>query len=157
MTSEILAVTATINAPAERIFAVLADPSAHATIDGTGWVQEPIDREPLRGSGQIFKMGMYHPNHPNGRYEMANRILVCDPPHVISWEPGYDVGDGTLHFGGWSWRYDLAPRGRRQTDVTLTYDWSSVPKSQRQNGEFPPFPPEHLGNSLDHLGEIVIP
>ena len=157
MTRETLTATKTINAPAERIFAVLADPTAHASIDGTGWVQEPLDPEPLRAPGQIFKMGMYHPNHPNGRYEMSNRVIACEPPNAISWEPGYDVGDGTLHFGGWTWRYDLMVRGPDQTDVTLTYDWSSVPESQRQHAEFPPFPPEHLYNSLHHLAEIVIP
>ncbi len=36
-----------INAPAEAIFAVLADPAKHAAIDGTGWVREPLDGQPL--------------------------------------------------------------------------------------------------------------
>lgn len=33
--------TLTVAAPADRVFAVLADPTTHAAIDGTGWVQEP--------------------------------------------------------------------------------------------------------------------
>jgi hypothetical protein len=33
--------------PVTRVFAVLADPAAHAAIDGTGWVQEAADRAPL--------------------------------------------------------------------------------------------------------------
>jgi hypothetical protein len=32
---------------------------------------------------------MYHENHPDGSYEMANRVLVFEPPRLISWEPGY--------------------------------------------------------------------
>ena len=34
-------------------------------------------------------MDMYHENHPDGGYEMANQVLAFDPPRVISWKPGY--------------------------------------------------------------------
>ena len=147
--------TRVINAPAEDIFAVLADPASHAAIDGTGWVRETLDREPLTAAGQVFRMSMYHANHPDGDYQMANRIQVFDPPRAISWEPGSESGDGTLQFGGWTWRYDLAVAEPSNTTVTLSYDWSGVPDSIRQHIGFPPFPPEHLGNSLAHLAELV--
>jgi len=100
-------------------------------------------------------MGMYHPNHPEGTYQMANRILIFDPPNAIAWEPGYDTGDGTLGFGGWVWRYDLTPTGPSATKVTLTYDWSAVSESVREHIGFPPFPADHLDNSLAHLAELV--
>ncbi len=147
--------TKVINAPAEAIFAVLADPAKHAAIDGTGWVRESADRVPLTAAGQIFGMSMYHPDHPDGNYKMFNRIQVFDPPRSICWKPGYDAGDGTLGFGGWVWRYDLAPLGPTKTTVTLTYDWSAVSDSTRERIGFPPFPPEHLGDSLAHLAELV--
>ena len=60
-----------------------------------------------------------------------------------------------LRFGGWLWRYDLAPAGPSQTQVTLSYDWSAVPGPLRQHIGFPPFPPDHLGNSLAHLAGLV--
>ena len=41
------------------------------------------------------------------------------------------------------------------TTVTLSYDWSEVPDSIREHIGFPPFPREHLGNSLAHLAELV--
>jgi hypothetical protein len=104
---------------------------------------------------EIFRMSMYHVNHPDGNYQMANRVQVFDPPSTISWEPGYDAGDGTLRFGGWTWRYDLTPAGPSNTTVTLSYDWSAVPDSIREHIGFPPFPPEHLANSLAHLAELV--
>lgn len=88
--------------------------------------------------------------HPDRDYQMANRVQVLDPPHVISWEPGQDTGDG-LRLGGWAWRYDLAPAGPSRTTVTLSYDWPAVPRFLRQHIAFPPFPPDHLGNSLTHL------
>jgi uncharacterized protein YndB with AHSA1/START domain len=155
MADEQVSATTLINAPAEAIFAVLADPATHAAIDGTGWVREPLDAKPLTAAGQIFRMSMYHPNHPDGTYEMANRVQVFDPPCTISWEPGQDAGDGTLSYGGWIWRYDLAPAGSSSTTVTLSYDWSAVPDSIREHIGMPPFPPEHLGNSLAHLAELI--
>lgn len=86
---------------------------------------------------------------------MANRVQMFDPPRAISWEPGQDTGDGGLRFGGWVWRYDLAPAGPSGTTVTLSYDWSAVSSLLRQHIGFPPFPPDHLGNSLSHLAGLA--
>jgi hypothetical protein len=41
MTDETINATTIINAPAEAIFAVLADPAKHAAIDGTGGSASP--------------------------------------------------------------------------------------------------------------------
>jgi uncharacterized protein YndB with AHSA1/START domain len=155
MANETLSASTTIKAPAQTIFAVLTNPAKHAAIDGTGWVREPVDTDPLTAPVQIFRMAMYHANHPNGNYEMANQVQVFDPPHAISWKPGQDAGDGNLRFGGWIWRYDLTPVGPSETEVTLSYDWSAVPDSVRQHIQFPPFSPDHLDNSLAHLTELV--
>ena len=87
--------TAIIDASAEVIFAILADPAKHAAIDGTGWVVESLGSQPIAASGQIFRMTMYHPNHPDGNYEIANRIEVFEPPTAICWKPGYDADDGS--------------------------------------------------------------
>jgi hypothetical protein len=155
MADDSVKATTVINAPPEGIFAVLADPATHAAIDGTGWVRETVDSTPLTAAGQIFRMSMYHPGHPDGTYETANRVLVFDPPTAISWETGYEADDGSLRFGGWTWSYDLTPAGPSNTEVTLSYDWSAVPDPVRELIGFPPFPPAHLGNSLAHLAELV--
>src|SRR4051812_47687920 len=107
MADESLSATTMIDAPADVIFGVLADPTKHAAIDGTGWVCEPLDSQPLTAATQMFRMAMYHPRHPDGSYQMANRVQVFEPPRAIAWEPGY-YDDGSVRFGGWSWRYDLA-------------------------------------------------
>ena len=155
MADESVSATIVINGPAEAVFSVLADPATHAAIDGTGWVRESLDGRSLTGAGQIFRMSMYHPNHPDGSYQMANRVQMFDRPNTISWEPGNEVADGTLNFGGWLWRYDLEPEGPSSTKVTLSYDWSAVPDPIREHIGFPPFPPEHLSSSLRHLAELV--
>src|SRR5882724_8163089 len=139
MADDRVSATTVIDAPAEAIFAVLTDPAKHAAIDGTGWVCDTVDSKPLTAAGQIFWMSMYHPNHPDGNYQTANRVQVFDPPSTISWETGYDP----------------TPAGPSNTSVTLSYDWSACSDSVRELIGFPPFPPEHLGNSLVHLAELV--
>ena len=156
MTDETLAASTTVAAPPEAVFAVLADPTSHAAIDGTGWVTDALDTAPLAGRGQTFRMAMYHEKHPDGRYRVANRVTVFDPPRAIAWEPGPDVeGDGERRPGGWVWRYDLAP-DPAGTNVTLTYDWSGATPQAREIIAFPPFPKEHLVDSVRHLAELVV-
>jgi uncharacterized protein YndB with AHSA1/START domain len=155
VTEESMKYTITIQAPISDVFDVLADPSTHQAIDGTGWVRESLDGKPLTETGQVFRMAMYHENHPNKDYEMANRVEVFDPPHAIAWQPGQGPDDANLEFGGWIWRYDLKPLGPSQTEVTLTYDWSAVPQQIREHIGFPPFDRQHLQNSLKHLAELA--
>ncbi|MBX5485196.1 MAG: SRPBCC family protein [Mycolicibacterium hassiacum] len=161
LTQERIRATITVDAEPEAVFAVLADPARHAAIDGTGWVREPLDPEPLSAVGQVFRMGMYADNHPQGYYEMANRVEVFDPPRAIAWQPGQGpeqrghlMGTTKLEFGGWIWRYDLAPAGPGRTTVTLSYDWSGVPDRFRDI-TFPPFDPSHLDNSLRNLARLA--
>jgi uncharacterized protein YndB with AHSA1/START domain len=152
---ETVSATVTVAAAADEVFAVLADPATHAAIDGTGWVQRVVDREPLTEAGQVFRMAMYHADHPDGNYRVANKVHVLDRPRAIGWFTGTEDDDGRLEFGGWFWRYDLEPLGASETEVTLTYDWTAVPQRIREYLPFPPFAPEHLTNSLQHLAELT--
>ena len=155
MTDDTMSTACTINAPAETVFAVLADPTTHRAIDGTGWVRESLDGKRLTEVGQVFRMAMYHDNYGGMHYEMANRVEVFEPPRAIAWLPGQGADDAHLDFGGWIWRYDLKPVGASRTEVTLTYDWSRVPPSLREHIGFPPFDAQHLQNSLKHLAELA--
>ncbi|OBI74906.1 polyketide cyclase [Mycolicibacterium fortuitum] len=155
MTDDTMSAVCTVNAPAETVFAVLADPTTHQAIDGTGWVRESLDGKPLTDVGQVFRMAMYHDNFGGMHYEMANRVEVFEPPRAIAWLPGQGADDTNLEFGGWIWRYDLEPLGDDRTEVTLTYDWSAVPQALREHIEFPPFGRQHLDNSLKHLAGLA--
>ncbi|MDT7794029.1 MAG: hypothetical protein QOD59_3465 [Mycobacterium sp.] len=155
MTQEQMNAAATVNAPVETVFDVLADPTTHQAIDGTGWVRESLDGKRLSGTGQVFRMAMYHENYGGMHYEMANRVEVFEPPRAIAWLPGQGDDDAALEFGGWFWRYDLTPVTPSQTEVTLTYDWSRVPPQLREHIQFPPFDAKHLDNSLKHLAELA--
>ena len=153
--TEILNVTTCVDAPAPAIFAVLTDPANHAAIDGTGWVRESLDGETLSQLGQIFRIAMYHDNHPDGHYEMANKITAYQADRTIGWEPGQAGPGGSIEFGGWTWCYNLDAVDDQQTRVTLTYDWSAVPPALREHIQFPPFPVSHLEQSLANLATLV--
>jgi hypothetical protein len=155
--AEYLSATLTFAVPAERVFAVLADPAAHVAIDGTGWLREPLERAPLTEVGQLFGMDMYHAAHPDGEYQVVNKVVVFDAPRAIGWVTGTRKADGELDFGDWLWRYDLVPLGPSETKVTLGYDWSAVSPARREHIQFPPFGPEHLDNSLRHLAGLTAP
>jgi Activator of Hsp90 ATPase homolog 1-like protein len=163
VTEENVKATVTVSAPVEVVFDVLADPSTHQAIDGTGWVRESLDGDRLTEVGQIFRMAMYHANHGGMHYDISNRVEVLDRPRAIAWKPGQGPNDrgnlmdsAELEFGGWIWRYDLETAGEGQTAVTLTYDWSAVPQQARDEiGGFPPFDSSHLDNSLKHLAELA--
>ena len=154
--TECATASTTIEAAPEVVFSVLADPSAHADIDGTGWVREALDGDRITAFGQVFRMAMFHENHPDKNYTMANRVEVFDEPRAIAWQPGQESPvTGELSFGGWIWCYDLEAKGPLHTTVTLTYDWSAVPPHIREYIQFPPFGQDHLDNSLQHVSDLV--
>ena len=84
METESVSASTTIEAAPAAVFAVLADPSAHADIDGTGWVRESLDANRITAAGQVFRMGMYDENHPDKDYKIANRVEVFDEPRAIA-------------------------------------------------------------------------
>jgi hypothetical protein len=156
MDIERVSASTTIEATPEAVFAVLADPAAHASIDGTGWVSGVVDDRRITAVGQVFRMAMHHEDHPDEDYETANLVVVFDEPHALAWKTGTESAEtGELSFGGWIWRYDLDADGPSRTTVTHTYDWSAVPASVREYLDFPMFPPDHLDNSLQHLADLV--
>ena len=159
MDEERINVTTTIEASPDAVFEVLADPTTHAAIDGTGWVRESLDGARLTETGQTFRMAMYHENHPDKDYEMENEVVVFDPPRTIAWKPGQRSSEtGELEFGGWVWRYDLEATGASGTTVTLSYDWSAVPPPIREEIPFPPFgqrPPRALAGAPRRARAVV--
>jgi len=101
-----------IDAPPEKIFDVLADPSQHPVIDGSGMVKHARGEEPARlelGSkfGMSMRLGI--------PYAITNTVVEFDENRLIAWR----------HIGGHRWRYELDPAGAG-TRVRETYDWSTA-------------------------------
>lgn len=98
-----------VAAEPQAIFDLLADPSKHALIDGSGTVQAPIEADPERLSlGAKFGMSMKH----GMPYKITNEVTEFDEPNVIAWR----------HLGHHVWRYRLRPVDGG-TEVTEEFDW----------------------------------
>lgn len=157
MTTERISATRTVAAPPAAVFAVLTDPDRHQDLEPGDWVRSAIDLEPLTGVGQVFGMNMGFP-HNGQAYVMHNLVTAFVPDRTIAWVPGQKDDDGVMGYGGWVWRYDLAPDGDG-TAVTLTYDWYDTPQAIRDElgVEFPPLPDGFLDTSLASLEAALRP
>ncbi len=152
---ENVSATLTVAVPAERVFAVLADPTAHSAIDGTGWVTEAADRAPLTEVGQIFRVVGRTCITPTIRTVTTrwpgDQVQVLDPPCAIRLAAGCSRTDDevTLEFGGWIWRrrpgVGRAVRDRGHAHLRLVGGAAVHPGGGLH---FPPFDLDHLGEKL---------
>jgi hypothetical protein len=102
-----------INAPAEKIFAILTDPRRHKEIDGSSTIQENISGPDKLVLGSKFGMQM----HLGIDYRIRNTVVEFRENQLIAWR----------HLGRWIWRYELVNIGPQQTQVTETFDASRAP------------------------------
>ena len=102
-----------INAPAEKIFAVLANPRRHKEIDGSSTIQENISGPEKLVLGSKFGMKM----HLGVDYRIRNTVVEYSENSLIAWR----------HVGRWIWRYELVNMGPNLTQVTETFDASRAP------------------------------
>ena len=135
-------VTRQINAPASKIFQVLADPARHVEIDGSGMLRGAASSMPISGIGDVFVMKMYYSQL--GDYEMNNHVVEYELDRRLSWEPeaGHGHPDAAANSvqsrWGHRWTFELTPVGTDATIVTETYDCSRAPEKQRvgmENGK----------------------
>jgi uncharacterized protein YndB with AHSA1/START domain len=110
--AKIVSVTVKVNAAPQTIFDLLADPSKHGEIDGSGSVRNAQSSAPARLSlgarfGMDMKLGV--------NYKITNEVVEFDEPRRIAWR----------HFGGHVWRYILEPVDGG-TMVTEQFDWNTA-------------------------------
>jgi len=102
---DVVSVERLIAAPAERIFALLADPSRHHDIDGSGSVRGAKDSPPRLTMGAQFGMSM----HLGMNYSMTNEVIEFDDGKRIAWQTRPSGSFQGRFFGGRIWRYELEP------------------------------------------------
>ncbi len=141
MDGDVVTVEKVIHAPAQAIFALLADASRHPDIDGSGTVKEVKTGAPGRLSlgstfGMSMKMGI--------GYCMVNTVIEFEDNRRSAWQarpPGFlrRISAGRI------WRYELEPtedgtRVRESWDVSEDHQrhllkMGSMPKKTKQNME----------------------
>ena len=98
-----------VAAEPQAIFDLLADPSQHATIDGSGSVRSSAPDAPRRLTlGSKFSMSM----KLGLPYKITNEVVEFDEPSLIAWQ----------HMGKHIWRYRLRPV-EGGTEVTEEFDF----------------------------------
>ena len=102
-----------IDAPAERIFAILSDARQHHLIDGSDMLQSSLRAPDQLTLGSKFSMSMKMGPLP---YRISNEIVEYEPNRRIAW----------CHFGKHRWRYELEPQTDGRTLVRETFDWSTA-------------------------------
>jgi len=123
-----------IDAPAARIFAILADPKRHMDFDGSEMLRGPVGNSPLHGVGDTFTMRM---NRLGRDYLMINYVVKFEPDRRIFWEPAPGDGDEPSNIGvpaGYRWGYILTPDGEDATVVTEVFDYGPFPELLREDG-----------------------
>lgn len=111
MSSRIVSATAVIPAPADAIFAILADPRQHTRIDGSGTVKGIVSGPDRLGPGATFGMNMKQ----GAPYKITSRVTEFEEGRLLAWQ----------HPVGHVWRYVLEPVDGG-TRVTESFDYSTV-------------------------------
>jgi hypothetical protein len=102
-----------INAPAAKIFDIIARPTLHPKIDGSNTVKG-VNWGPDRLSlGAKFGMSM----NIGIRYKITNIVVEFKENELIAWR----------HLGRWVWRYELRAISSNQTEVTESFDGRPSP------------------------------
>jgi uncharacterized protein YndB with AHSA1/START domain len=106
-----------IDAPARRIFALLADPARHEAIDGSGTVRSARSPQLLTAEGQRFRMNT-HREDRGGAYATDNIVTTYRPNRALGWATTYPDQEPL----GYTHTYLLGPDGDDRTIVTQIYD-----------------------------------
>jgi uncharacterized protein YndB with AHSA1/START domain len=152
MDTDTLSVERVIKAPADRIFALLADAGKHASFDGSESVNHATEQSVPLEMGSTFGMAM------RGRketlflpYRTKNTVIEYEPDRRIAWQT-YGLG-GLV--GGRIWRYELAPADGG-TLVRETWDVSQE-KNKRMviSGSMPQRTADGMAATLDRIAGLL--
>jgi hypothetical protein len=120
----VLTVERMIRATPEVIFDVLADPSKHSLIDGSGLLQGAKEEGSARlALGVTFGMGM----KMGVRYSTVNTVVEFEENRRIAWQTG-PKGKLEPYVAGRIWRYELEPR---ENGTLVRESWDITTDHQR--------------------------
>lgn len=104
-----------IAADSQRLFDLVADPTMHPVIDGSGSVRGVAGSRRKLALGDRFRVSM----RIGLPYLITNTVVEYAEGQRIAW----------AHAGGWRWRWEFEPQesdaDEPVTRVTETFDWST--------------------------------
>lgn len=151
-----------IEAPANRIFNILANPQRHTDFDGSEMLRGAVSDEMLTAVGDVFSMKMHLDEV--GDYLMLNYVVEFEENRRIGWKPAPGnaaaSNDGKYPIGvppGQKWSFHLNPAGPDATIVTEIYDCSSAPEELREATENGDSWIESMTTTLARLDSLCTP
>jgi hypothetical protein len=155
VSSDRVAATKRIAAPADRLFQIVSNPAGHVEIDGSGMLEAAPDAQPLTAVGQTFDMDMDRTplgDIPNmTKYKVRNTVTHIIPDRLVEWGVGSVDGPLIGHVYGWQ----IDPISESECDVTNYCDWTNLPEDMRSRRAWPIVPVQMLEQSVDNLERIA--
>jgi len=99
-----------VNAPADQLFAMLADPRRHGEVDGSGTVRNTVSGPDRLSQDAKFSVNMKMFGFP---YRVTSKVTAFEDGRLIEWR--HPLGHR------WRWRFEELEAGR--TEVTETFDY----------------------------------
>ncbi len=119
--SRVAVATRTIEANAEVVFELIADPSRQPLWDGNENLAEAIGAQRVRAIGEVFSMtltmGSMRENH----------VVEFVEGRRIAWRPAEPGKEPPGHL----WRWEIEPVGDHRCVATHTYDWTDLRDESR--------------------------
>jgi len=152
MEGNTVSVERVINAPADKIFGLLADAGKHASFDGSESVNHASQKSVPLSMGAKFGMAM------RGRketlflpYRTTNTVIEYEPDRRIAWKT---TAMGGL-IGGRIWRYELSPADSG-TLVRKTWDVSEdKQKPMITRGSIPQQTADGMRATLERIAKLL--
>lgn len=145
MTSDrIVQASRDIEAPADTIFELIADPSQQPRWDGNDNLAEAPAGQRVHAVGDVFAMTI-----TKGSVR-ENRVVEFEEGRRIAWLPN-PVGEPAP---GQLWRWELEPIDEARTRVTHSYDWTNL-HDEKRLPRARSMSPEMLRASIDRLAALV--
>lgn len=147
MSSDVVTVERLVAAPADRIFALLADAGKHQSFDGSGTVQgTKAESEPL-SKGSTFGMSMKQ----GLPYTTKNVVIELEQDRRIAWQTSGLAG----LVGGRIWRYELISQG----DSTIVRESWDISRDKQKfflrRSKLPQATKRNMERTLERLAAAV--
>lgn len=134
----------TIDAPADVIFELIADPAQQPRWDGNNNLRTAAAGQRVHAVGDVFTMTLTRSQVRD------NRIVDFEEGRRIAWRPSPQGKREPGHQWGWT----LEPLDDGRTLVTHTYDWSDL-RDRSRLATARATTPDRLQASLDRLAAIA--
>ena len=148
MTDKQLEASRIVEAPPDKIFALLITPDRHPELDASGTVRGSRTHHPLSAVGDVFEMEMH--GEDMGDYVVDNHVVTFEPDREIAWTIEGTIRPPLQHVYGY--RLEPADGG---TLVTSYCDWSNLREDYRPFLTFPIVPESALKGTLGILDRTV--